>query len=519
MNGPVIKKFREILFWPLEIPKLGRHADETVRCKFENDFLRSGHWHREPDLLHRGLTAEEGSAYAELVYFHPFVQRFLYGKESPLRLYRRDDIQRARVELKGHDGTVLDLAVARVHFYLFEYGAALLAVEVHAENLPLKQVEDLLDQFRRAYPPYWESRDNLAGHCPKQVEWLSNGVTLATSDYAERQVFEKFVEEHKLPPVARHWQTLLDPLKPCTSTPTDEDFVFRQIEDERMPFMAYLSLDDPAILTRGDFVRLCFADGFDKSTRLPYASDFLKGFERDYAYDRFWDPEKHYAEEAPADDPERNSWMTTRYLCCGYGFVMIGQDEPYFYADACNGALSHFRRHYFQMGLIAHFHRAMLLMLSDDLSEAVAHSRDDRKRFHNEVNNILERLLGFTQRYWFREVTNQMQGQELFDRWSRHLDTRGLFDQVKQEAQDAKNFLDMREQQSQTETTVRLTVVATVGLAAGLVGTYLTISDWKLLPVASLIVGLGTVGVLATSKALADWIERISRGGTRADGG
>ena len=499
--GIQLRQFRQILFWPLEIPRLSaRDKPQDLDDAFEAAFVASKKWHRESDLLKRGEQTPDDQAYAELVYFHPFVRRFLYGEaeavtKPPMRLYRRYDIKRAKVEILFRDfgvdppmdrDEVIELAVERIHFYLFDGGVAILVVEVASLHpLHLTLVEELLDRFRRAYPPYWETDKGNPGHCPDRVEWLKPGerAAIASSDYEVSRRFEEFVKDHKSPTPARHWQYLLEPLIPWPKEPEQQGFNYRQLEDERMPFMAYLSLDDPRQLSRADFARLCFADDSGASARLPYSFEFLRNFEKTFCYDRYWDPRMRYDDDAAQADPGTNK-MTTRYLSCGYGFVMLGKEEnPGFFSDGENGALAHFRRHYFQMGLIAHFHRAALLLFSDALSQAVAkYDPKNRRAFHDEVGEILQGFLVFNHRYWFREVSNQMQARELFSLWTRHLETQALFDQVRQEAQDAKNFLDMEEQKKQastgvalSNTAVRLSVVATFGLAAGLVSSFLAI--------------------------------------------
>ena len=47
---------------------------------------------------------------------------------------------------------------------------------------------------------------------------------------------------------------------------------YRQIEHYRMPSLAYLALDAPTELTRGDFARLALSDGAGESNTLPYRS-------------------------------------------------------------------------------------------------------------------------------------------------------------------------------------------------------------------------------------------------------
>ena len=482
-----IKQFREILFWTLEIPCLSDSKNQKQADDFERFFANGMHWQREHDLLARSdVNAEASSRYAEFVFFHPFVQRFLYPDQDadkpPIRLYKREDIRCVTVSLDKPDGKIcIELAVDRIHFYLFDHGVGILVMEVSYEkHLPIGIVEDFIDCFRRAYPPYWETYNDAPGHCPLKVEWLDcfGKAFAAKSNYEEAEYFvNSAIKNHAAIP-ALHWQYLLEPLRPWESDLKDGSFSYRQIEDERLSFMAYIVVDDPSQLKRGDFIRLCFADGRGNSARLPYAHGFLVNFEEKYCYDRYWDPEKNYLRDDPSANQPDDHWLTTRYLCCGYGFTMVGKDDGGdFFTDGKNGALLHFRRHYFQMGLIAHFHRAALLLFSDALSRAVAKYDPGTEAFHQEISTILERLLHFAHRYWFREVSNQVQPRELFTWWTKHLETQALFDQVKQEAQDANEFLETQAQKRLGQATMRLSVVATVGLPVALIAAYLGV-DW-----------------------------------------
>jgi hypothetical protein len=106
-----------------------------------------------------------------------------------------------------------------------------------------------------------------------------------------------------------------------------------------------------------------------------------------------------------------------------------------------------------------------LLMIADQLSDAIDRSPLESDEFRARADVILKRLLRFTHRYWFNEISNQIQARELFAWWSRHLETQRLYDQVNEEARSINEFLDTREQERQTRFTTRLTAVATLGIA------------------------------------------------------
>jgi len=178
-----------------------------------------------------------------------------------------------------------------------------------------------------------------------------------------------------------------------------------------MPLMAYLAFDDPTRLSRADFVSLGLVAGPTDGGSLPLSERALETFEHRYCYDHHWAPH------------ETHRWTNTRLLCSGHAFLMIGRQGDRFFADRETGLLGQFRRVYFLLGLLAHFHKAALLMLSDRLVVAINRLEvgdvEAVKRFKREIRRALQTFLRFTHRYWFHEVSIQDQGQDLFRMWSR----------------------------------------------------------------------------------------------------
>lgn len=531
-----IKKFREILIWPLQVES----HQQTTESQGGSDksyfgcihYFKSSCCWQETDLVDYGSARSKITPYSEFVYFHPFVQRFLYNSDRKdrsnekghfpnLHLFRRRDVNKVRIQLAELDIT---LDVERVHLYFFEMGIAILVVEISydahdgngqggRQSLYLKQLQNILDSFRRAYPPYWD-KNGHPGHCPDEITWVLDSGERVNSNYGEQDRFIGFFREALAPPVADHWQYLLKPLVPFRATNPDARYCYRQIGDERIPLMAYLAVDDPHSIAQGDLMRLAFADGSDRSAAFPYAPDFLDDFQQRYCYDRYWH------RPAGVRDRKRYAWMCTRFFCAGYAFVMLGKDEPDFFTDCEVGALAHFRHHYFQMGLIVHFHKAALLSLSERLSKAVDSFSDstdvrDLKDFHDQVERILRDFLHFSQRYWFQAISNQTQAIELFEWWSQHLKNRELFEFVRREVQDINGYLDVAEQQKASSTTVRLTVVASSGFIFTLIASFMgmniiTDKDYGWLIGFTIISFLIVLLTVLFSDRLSSYIEELS---------
>jgi hypothetical protein len=236
---------------------------------------------------------------------------------------------------------------------------------------------------------------------------------------------------------------------------------FRQLEYYRMPLMAYLAVDDPLRLTRPQFVRLALATGEGQADELPFSEQHLADFEQRYCYDRGW-------------RGTSNGNNALRLMTCGHATAIVGCSRDSFFTGLDRGALAQFRHQHFLVVLIAHLHKAALLMLSDRLVGALNRldisSFDSVRIFKRTIRATKEIFLRFTHRYWFHEVSDQVQARDLFHMCSGHLGVEQLYAEVREEIQDMSDYLDSDSLRRQANTVVRLTVVT----AFGLIGTVVT---------------------------------------------
>ena len=514
------KRFRQILLWPLQLDPL----EGAMRSKGHSGLLRQDAthaWREVDDEFTRAPTRFQERHYAEFVTFLPYVQRFLYGQkavggergyESPLVVFARDDVHAVRISLE-EPGPTLTLDVSRVQLFFFsDIDVAILAVEVAADDLSLSDVQRLAFELGRAYPAFWHT-DGRAGRCPSSVEWIgASGEVLARSDYENRARYLEIVARTHAPCFASHWEWMLQPMVPANSN-APSNLRYKQLEYYRMPLMTYLAFEDPAQLDRSDFVRLGLGGGPGEAGTLPMSSRSLLRFETDYCYDKYWAPS------------ETHAWPNTRFICSGHTFVMIGKHGDRFFAEPETGLLAQFRRQYLLLGIIAHFHKAALLMFSDRLAVALDHldiaNVESVKEFKREIRRTMETFLRFTHRYWFHEVSTQDQARDLFRMWCDHLGTDRLYAEVREEIQDMDRYLDSDSLRRQANTVVRLTVVTTLGLigtvATGILGMNVFAygeAPWSVrlaaVVFAIVIAVVGTFFMVVRAKRLADFLEALS---------
>lgn len=452
-SDTVVEHFRHILLWPLQLVPTG---SESMACHWQR---LGSPWHVLADRFGGEDGTFEERHYREFVAFLPHVQHFLYGEAygreggrgygpSPIHVVRRNDVAAARVVLDEGDAPI-DLAVVHIDLTFFhDLDVALLSVELAADRLPLSVAQDLLFRVGRTYPSGWDAQGR-ALHCPARMEWLgAEGAVLAASDFEDRERTLAAVRRNRSARVAAHWAFLLAPMVPHHST-VPGPLRYRHLEDYRIPGMGFLATRDPSEITRTDYVRLALNTGPGSSEELPYSDAYLARFEQEYCHDRFF-------------DPSRGAASGMRLTCSGWGLTLVTGTSPAA-LDPERGLLGEFRHRYFQLFLIARFHKAALLMMADRLAVAVnALDITDRRsvgRFAQDMRLAMESFLRFNHRYWFHQASNQTQSGEVFALLTGKLGTERLYEDVRQSLGAMSSYLDSESLRRQSRFFLKLTVV------------------------------------------------------------
>lgn len=499
--APLVRLFHQTLLWPLQLLPVSEKSQINRHWELL-EHGPGGIWREVADKFGTDSGVLRERHYREFVTFLPYVQRLLYGEgpnrqsmaaygESPIKVYRRTDIAKVRIGFPGRDAEIL-LDVREVDLYFFyDIDLVIAAVEVSGADLPLDVVQDLLHRFGRAYPAGW-TQDGDGINCPRKVEWLAgDGRVLSTSDYEARDAYLDSVWRERAPPLAAHWQYLLAPLT-ADHTRQTAALRFRHLELYRMPLMAYLAVDRPELLTRGDYVRLAYAAGPGDADMLPFSEAYLADFEKEHCYDRYFDG------ASPAG-------LSTRALFCDHTFVVVGDAERPYFTDAERGGLAQFRHQFFLLALIAHMHKGALLMMSDRLVQTVTRLNidddDTVRRFRTEIWSLLEIFLRFSHRYWFHDISDHVMTRDVFHRMMKQLGTDRLFLEVREELKDMGSYLDSHLLRRQSSVFLRLTVVTMIGLIGTTTTGFLGMSS--LIAATDHHIGMKVLYVVTTATAFA----------------
>lgn len=514
---PRVQRLHQILLWPLRLMPEGP-SPAAPRRPWERLLNTPGHpWREAMDEYSGEASRFHERHYREFITFLPYVQRFLYGGsrrdgDAGLKVLRRDDIAQLRLRTRADQRQIL-LDVVHVDLYFFDdVDVVLLNVELCGADLGLGEAQELLYRLGRAYPSGWDEQGQPM-HTLAEAEWLDREQrVLARSNTTEKALFLGHVQTHRTPRLAAHWDFMLRPLA-CEQSDHAGLLTFRQIEYYRMPMMAWLALDAPERLQRSDWVRLGLVTGNAESGlgSLPFADEHLQAFERDYCFDRFWQP--------------RGAAPHTRYLCSGHAMVVVGRADAEFYCCGERGVLAQFRHQHFLTFLIAHFQKAALLMFSDRLVEALrcldVNDADSVRRFKRAIRSAFEGFLRFTHRYWFHAISDQAQTRSLHRMTAGHLDLETLYEEIKARITDMSAYLETDSIRRQANTVVRLTVVTIFGLVGtittGFLGMNLLseadapLAERVLVFLLTLSVAIGlTIYTMVKSKRLSDFLDALS---------
>lgn len=522
-DSTTVRLFHASLVWPLQLQPLTSDVSEGRHWEVFENLADIHPWRLIDDEFTEDPSLFAERHYREFVSFLPYVQRFLYGEGrsrnaapedppggSPMHVFRRKDIAALRLTLRpGQTPVVLHIAHLDLYFF-HDLDLVQLNVEVRGDNLPLATVRDILFRFGRAYPSGWE--ENGEGlHNVHMAEWLdASGQVVARSDTRRREKYLSYVCEHRSPCISEHWASLLRPLALAHSDEAGE-LRYRLIEYQRMPVMAFLAIDNPRQLDREQWVRLGLATTLHPDEALPVNDPAVQEFEARFCQDRFW------------TDSERGP--NTRFMCTGNTLTVVGDAASAFFIDHERGVLAQFRHQYFLVFLIAHLHRASLLVFSEILVDAVndLDIRDDDsvRRFKRRIRSNFETFLRFTHRYWFHELSERPHIQAIYRLCSGHLHNDAVYEEVRDEIREMSNYLDSDSQRRQSNTVVRLTVITILGLIATVTTGYfgmniIAFGEGSVLErsvhgiLATLVFIMLIMFAVARSKPLSDFLEALS---------
>ncbi|WP_373727615.1 hypothetical protein [Bacteroides heparinolyticus] len=121
----------------------------------------------------------------------------------------------------------------------------------------------------------------------------------------------------------------------------------------------------------------------------------------------------------------------------------------------------HFRTMYYQMAILCLIQRASVLRFSGEISYLTSQIRMGKKRAGRHIKELYENYIRFLNEVYFREVTSQIQGMEMYEMFHKNMNIERDTKALETEMTELFGYLDIDEQS-------KLNRIANVYLPLGL---------------------------------------------------
>lgn len=416
--------------------------------------------------------------YNEANYFYDFVRPLLYGDPKDPRFqvyYKNRQTDGAAYIITLHDGTEYRLELDDIGLSFYNMGVGILSF--HCYNREYDKPDDILkiNQFgRRLYPPFYGTDATLTGTQAffEQDDWGAaldrSEKELARSIRLERagnvpwvvEDFEIWKNRPKLGALPDLIRLLLPDVLPRKITLTP-------VLDDRMFVVTWAGNDKLA-----DSIR-----SWDKSDERDWWYKFL-----------FVDGGMKTCqnEELTQKQLEAHSnvrWMDygTFYGVSRYSFVCLTGSLEHLLKPYINAAflVSHMQTVYLKLAELALVQRACLLRFSDEVTAIARMDRGDTALIAR-AGSLTRQYIRFINKVYFREVTAQEQGIELYDLLLEHMRTDKYVQDLDREIQELHQYINLEEEKRRNEKLDTLTYLGAFFVVPSFVCTYLGINGFDL---------------------------------------
>jgi CorA-like Mg2+ transporter protein len=453
--------------------------DERTDMQKINEFLLMSGWERK---FYR--VNNEAENYNELTYFHGFVAKTIFDLQQPsettieklddnkvMTYYEIEPLadEDAYYKIETSVGTFA-LSLKGISLHCYNTGIAILTYNL--ENYEYQNPEDILkiNEFgRRVYTPFL-TNDLMAGNKAKEYAAHPMSIEVYCSKVNNGSaVFENFAHYDDLAAMETHQvinnkyeHGLIVKLPNHIKALFNNSFAFNAKEqfankvrfnvlaDERMFFQCWYGDNQIAASIKNE-------------TYPKYLYAFIHG-DKDPKWPSIAN-EKMMTKEL--EDITYNRWL-------GYGtvfgfskdsFVCITEavDKLYIRID------THMKTMYYQMAVLSLAQRASVLRFSAEVSTLADLGKANKIKAVKLIEKLHLNYIEFINKIYFREVTSQIQGIEVYQKFQTVMNMAKDVTDLDGEIKELFNYASMIRQEQQQNESQRLTWIATVFLPLGAV--------------------------------------------------
>ncbi len=443
---------------------------------------------------------DNSTNYNEFTYFYNFVRDAIFDtkkekhNKTVMKHYAYDTNNKNykyQISLINKEKP-FELNIKEIYLHVFDTGVALLSY--HLENKQTDKFEDILkiNEFgRRIYPQFLDNKEphtNLTKtkfladkirivKSPLCNEHDNNPQIIAEEDFSKYNDFLNIKDDVFIIP--SFIENLLG--NNFITKDTKDKIKIKPLIDDRMFVIAWYGnnyfinkLQSKNILTeqhryRGkttgttitskrynylmntDWYRYLFIDG---GSPMCQNSDMLQDLLQNHSYARFID------------------WGTL-YGVSRYSFVCLTSDLKTLKENNAEMIPIHIKTMYYQMIVLSLMQRASILRFSDEVTEISKLGETDENKNDDiqleEIKHINKAYLKFINSMYFREVTAQEQGIELYDMMQQHMRIERDVKDLNREIDELYQFAKLLEDDKTSKQLKKHTWLATIFLPAMLI--------------------------------------------------
>ncbi|MGJ0364454.1 CorA family divalent cation transporter [Aliarcobacter cryaerophilus] len=423
---------------------------------FENEFDKKENW------KYKHFEIENQRDYNEYVYFYKHIQDAIYNKDteekSNISKYYEYEFEEGAYTINCKKG-IFELELDGLSLRLFNTNVAILSFNL--KNTKYKDQDSILainDFGRRIYPQFLGEKYT----CDTKKSILSNCITLNLDNkFIEKEDFTRFntINSFKEPKKLNLLPSFISKLIEDNFPKDKEDITtIRPIIDDRMFVISWYGNEDfsenlrnEKYITYDKWYEYVFVDGNGKTV---HSQNMQTKLICDATYDRWMD----------------YPWGCTLFGITRYSFVSVTNNSDF----AQSVILKHIQTMYFQIFTLLLAYRATIIKFSDDIQNTTNETIQNIEKLSKETEDIYEKYLGFLNKLYFKEVTAQDQGIELYNQAMKVMDIEKYMNDLNHEITQLHTYVTM---QKEKERNNKLEFISKIGaillpptLLAGLFG-------------------------------------------------
>jgi len=406
--------------------------DESMKSLLESDG-----WEHKP------FSIQNNFDYNEYAYFYSFIRDTIYNKdefkEGNTSYFFEKEYEGGEFNIKIKEKTY-ELELEGLSLRMFETGIAIFSIEVSNRKFSQSKMNDILkinDFARRIYAPYlgkWDTKANWTqspkdSQLPEYVKVVLPNGTVYEDDFCQEYI--GVPDDIK---ISKYILKLLGKNTFTTHTDKIEQYLIQPVIDDRMFVLSWYGNDvcsknmkDDKYIDDPKWYEYVFVDGDGITV---HNKKMQKELIVNSTYDR---------------------WMNyknglTLFGLSRYSFVCLTNGLS-FNRDVLS--LPHMKTMYFQMFTLLLATRASTLRFSEEVTALSDIKNETDDNFSEKVSSLYKYYIRFVNKIYFREVTAQEQGIELYDKASELMNIERDVKSLDEEIAELHTYVSMKAEEKQ----------------------------------------------------------------------